>query len=61
MSLKWFHIVFISASALLSVILAMWAFTNGAPIFGIMSLAGGGVLVAYQSMFLRKARELGLK
>jgi hypothetical protein len=61
MSLKWFHIVFISASALLSVVVAMWAFSTGSPVFGILSLAGGGGLVAYQSVFLRKARELGLK
>jgi hypothetical protein len=61
MSLKWFHVVFITASALLSVVVAMWAFTTGAPVMGILSLAAGGMLVAYQSRFLRKARQIGLK
>jgi hypothetical protein len=61
MSLKWFHVFFITVSVLLSVILAMWAFANGSPVFGALSLAAGAGLVVYESRFLRKAREMGLK
>ena len=61
MSLKWFHVLFISASAVLSVLVAMWAFANASPLMGVLSLGAGGLLVAYQSRFLKMAREIGLK
>ena len=61
MSLKWFHVLFITVSIVLSVVVAMWAFTNSSPILGILSLGAGGALAGYQSRFLRKAREIGLK
>jgi hypothetical protein len=61
MSLKWFHVLFITVSVILSVLLGMFAFANGAPVWGVLSLAAGATLMVYQSRFLRKAREIGLK
>ncbi|HXY38507.1 MAG TPA: hypothetical protein VEQ10_02505 [Vicinamibacteria bacterium] len=66
MSLKSFHVVFISASVLLAFLLAAWCLTAGPnrPAdagrivgAGLAALAGVG-LVAYEAWFLRKMRRL---
>jgi hypothetical protein len=64
MSLKAFHVVFISASALLSFALAAWCFDTGdGPDAGRMAAGIGAVMVglalgAYEAWFVRKMRRL---
>jgi hypothetical protein len=61
MSLKWFHIVFITSSAGLALLMAVWAITNGQIVLAVLAVAGGGALVVYQNKFVEKARRIGLK
>ena len=64
MSLKAFHVVFISASALLSFALAAWCFAAGeAPdagrtAAGVGAMLAGLALAAYEAWFVRKMRRL---
>jgi hypothetical protein len=64
MSLKAFHVVFISASALLAFGFGAWcvgASPAGGPgwiVAGVASFAGGLGLAAYEAWFLRKMRRL---
>jgi hypothetical protein len=67
MSLKFFHIVFISLSTLLALGVTVWAIeqwrdTGGASSLALaaVALGGGGVLVVYGNRFLQKTRALGL-
>lgn len=65
MSLKAFHVVFISASALLAFGFAAWCLGApkpdggwGWPAAGVASIAGGVGLAAYEAWFLKKMRGL---
>jgi hypothetical protein len=58
--LKNFHMFFIAVSVMLALVTTVWAFTNGAPILGILVLAVGGGLVVYLDRFRRKAQRMGL-
>ena len=58
MSLKWFHIVFITLSMMVSVWFGVWALFNEQIALGIVSLAGSAALVAYGNYFLGKLRKL---
>ena len=60
MSLKWFHIVFISLSVLLSVWFGIWGLFYGQVVLGIVSLCASAGLVVYGNYFLGKARKLGV-
>jgi hypothetical protein len=64
MSLKGFHVVFVSASALLSFGFAAWCF-GAAPdrgagwlATGAASLLAGFALVAYEAWFVKKMRGI---
>jgi hypothetical protein len=65
MSLKSFHVVFISASVLLALALAAWCFGAGieggsrSTAGGIAALAAAVALAGYEAWFVRKARSLG--
>ena len=57
MSLKGFHVLFISASVLLAIGLGAWCLPEhkgGA----VASFAAAALLVGYETWFLRKARTL---
>jgi uncharacterized membrane protein YczE len=59
MSLKFFHIFFISIAFLLAVFCAAWAFSTGAPAafaYGSAIVAIG--LVFYGIWFIQKARKI---
>ena len=57
MSLRAFHVLFISASAVLALVLARWfAADNKLAAGGAIVVALG--LVAYETWFLRKTRKL---
>ena len=64
MSLRSFHVVFISASVLLAFFFAAWCLRPGVEagvswrLAGLVSAAFGLGLVAYEAWFLRKTRGL---
>ena len=60
MSLKWFHIVFISLSILLSVWFGVWGLFNNQVPLGVIALAASAGLVVYGNHFLAKIRKLGV-
>ena len=67
MSLRFFHILFITLSALMCLVVGLWALdayrTDGSPSWvGLMALAfvGGALLVVYGNRFLQKTRKLGV-
>jgi hypothetical protein len=60
MSLKWFHIAFISISMLVSLGFGIWAMFNEHAVLGIAAIAGSGALCVYANYFLGKTRRLGV-
>jgi len=67
MSLRFFHVLFIALSALMSLVVGIWAIdayrTDGSPawvVLGALAFAGGGLLVVYGNRFLQKTRKLGV-
>jgi hypothetical protein len=60
MSLKWFHLFFISLSIVMSVAVGLWGLFNDSAVLGAGSLAGAVGLGIYGSYFIQKARKLGL-
>ena len=60
MSLKWFHVVFITVSTLMGIAIGIWGFFNHFAVLGSASLAASAVLCVYGSYFLQKARKAGL-
>jgi hypothetical protein len=60
MSLKWFHIVFISLSVVLSVWFGVWGLFNDQVVLGAISLGASAGLVVYGNHFLAKIRKLGV-
>lgn len=60
MSLKWFHIVFVSLSMLVSLGFGVWAFFNQHVLLGVASLGASAGLVVYGNYFIGKARRLGV-
>jgi hypothetical protein len=58
MSLKWFHIVFISLSMLVSLGFGVWGLFNRHVALGAASLAASAALCVYGNYFLAKARLL---
>jgi hypothetical protein len=60
MSLKWFHVVFITLSVLLSLWFGVWGLFNQQIALGIASLGASVGLVLYGSHFLAKVRKFSL-
>ena len=60
MSLKWFHIVFITLSIVLSLWFGVWGLYNQQIVLGTASLAASVGLVLYGNYFLGKARKLNV-
>ncbi len=67
MSLKFFHLLFIGLSALMSLGVGLWAIdawrTDGAAswlVLALVAIAGGGGLVVYGNRFRQKVRKLGI-
>lgn len=65
MSLRIFHIVFVSASVLLSIFVAMWAFREymtsndvGRLVLGVIFLLTAGGLIVYGKRVYRKLSNL---
>jgi len=60
MSLKWFHIVFITLSVLLSLWFGVWGLFNRQITLGIVSLGASVGLVVYGNHFMAKIRKLSI-
>ena len=60
MSLKWFHVVFISLSVILSVWFGVWGLFNHQVVLGIFSLGASAGLVLYANHFLATVRKFGV-
>jgi len=66
MSLKGFHIVFITISTLLFLALAVWAFgfaersVDGVVPIGVIGVIGAILLPIYAVYFIRKSKDLTL-
>jgi hypothetical protein len=64
MSLKGFHIVFVTVSTLLFVFLALWGFVIAddrsalSTFLGVTGIAGVALMQVYGVYFIRKARKL---
>lgn len=68
MSLKNFHVLFISLCVLLALFCAVWAFgvyrSDGSPAWAAASVGTlliGAALVQYERTFLRRCRALGIR
>ena len=66
MSLKTFHLVFITASSAMAFGCGLWALRNYAAegraadlIFGLLGLAASVGLLVYERYFLKKTRNVG--
>ena len=60
MSLKWFHIAFITISMLVSLGFGIWSLFNQFVPLGVVALAGSAGLCVYANYFLGKVRRLGV-
>lgn len=58
MSLKWFHVFFITASVVLAVAVAVWAVSAANWPLAVVALASGATLVVYREAFLKKMTGL---
>ena len=61
MSLKWFHVIFITICVALTVLVAAWAINRANWLLALVALASGAALIVYRGVFLRKADKLGLQ
>jgi hypothetical protein len=57
MSLKWFHVVFITLSMVLSIWFGVWGLFNERVGLGVASIAGSAALCVYGNYFLGKVRR----
>ncbi|MBI3264097.1 MAG: hypothetical protein HYZ58_13240 [Acidobacteria bacterium] len=60
MSLKAFHILFITVCAILAVWTAVWAVDHGRWFLALAALVGGTVLIVYRGAFLEKVQKINL-
>lgn len=61
MTLKWFHVLFITVSVLLAVGVAFWAVQHSQWLTAVGALAAASALVVYRQAFLRNASKIGLR
>ena len=57
MSLRWFHVLFISASVILALGVGWWCLPEQ-PVGAVAALFVAVGLVAYETWFLRKTRKM---
>jgi len=58
MSLKAFHLVFVTLLTMLSFGCAAWAFNAGRPLFGAAGIAAGILVIVYGIYFLKKLKKV---
>jgi hypothetical protein len=58
MSLKAFHLIFVTMLTTLSLGFTVWAFVAGHPLFGLAGIAVGILVVVYGIYFLKKLKKI---
>ena len=58
MSLKAFHLIFVTLLTGLSFGCAAWAFSAGKPLFGALAIATGILVIVYGIYFLKKLKKI---
>jgi hypothetical protein len=58
MSLKAFHLIFVTLLTTLSFGCAVWAFVAGRPLLGAAGIAAGIVVILYGIYFLKKLKKI---
>ena len=58
MSLKAFHLIFVTTLTMLSLGFTVWAFLSGKIIFGILGLVTAALIVFYGVYFLKKLKKI---
>ena len=58
MSLKAFHLIFVTLLTTLSFGCAAWAFAMGKPVFGALGIAAGILVIVYGIYFLKKLKNV---
>ena len=58
MSLKAFHLIFVTLLTALSFGVAVWAFNTGRPAFGVAGVAAGILVIIYGVYFLKKLKKI---
>ena len=58
MSLKAFHLIFVTLLTALSFDCAAWAFNTDRPGFGVAGIAAGILVIVYGIYFLKKLRKV---
>jgi hypothetical protein len=58
MSLKAFHLIFVTLLTTLSFGFAAWAFAAGKIVFGVLGVAAGILVIIYGIYFLKKLKKI---
>jgi len=58
MSLKAFHLIFVTLLTTLSFGCAAWGFAAGRPLFGMLGIAAGILVIVYGIYFLKKLKNV---
>lgn len=58
MSLKAFHLIFVTLLASLSFGCAAWAFSEGNAFWGVAGIVGGILVIVYGIYFLKKLKKI---
>jgi len=58
MSLKAFHLVFVTLLTSLSFGCAAWAFADEAPLWGVTGIIAGVLVIVYGIYFLKKLKKI---
>jgi hypothetical protein len=58
MSLKAFHLIFVTLLTTLSFGFAAWAFAGGKPVFGAAGILAGILVIVYGIYFLKKLKKI---
>ncbi len=58
MSLKAFHLIFVTLLTSLSFGCAAWAFSNSKPGWGVVGIATGIIVIIYGIYFLKKLKKI---
>lgn len=59
MSLKAFHLIFVTLLTTLSFGCAAWAFAEGSLFWGVSGVVAGIIVIVYGIYFLRKLKNVG--
>jgi hypothetical protein len=58
MSLKAFHLIFVTLLTSLSFGCAAWAFSEGSAVWGVVGIAAGILVIVYGIYFLKKLKNV---